>query len=244
MRFLSTYPEPQEVCDALLSGAFMSFGAQSVNIILTTPHATYKVVGATGISLPIVPRYQEFSALLNTAVKHAVHEAEIITTSLLGQITAYPALEIDRPIWEELANATGDLGLEIVPIVSNGMAIGAFTLFRDPSIALSRADYSMLSGIGHLLGIWATHPLTESNLETNIALPSNEIAFMLNDRQLQVLELVELGRSNAAIGVILGYSQSTVKQDLQRAMRVLRASDRTEAAQRARDLGLHSVQND
>jgi len=243
LRFLSTYPEPQEVCDALMAGPLANFMAKSVNMVLKTANDTFKTVAATGMAAPLVPRYQEFSCSLSTPVSHAVREAEIVSTTMLGQFERYTDLVIDRLIWEEVAKTTGDLMIETVPIVSNGTVLGAYVVFHESELTLSRTDFSMLGGIGHLLGVWATHPLTETNLEANLPVFSDELAFMLNERQLQVLELVELGRSNSAIGVILGYSQSTVKQDLHRAMRVLRANDRIEAAQRARDLGLHGTQN-
>ncbi|CAB4892993.1 MAG: hypothetical protein F2923_00485 [Actinobacteria bacterium] len=243
LRFLSTYPEPQEVCDVLMAGPLSSILAQSVNMVLKTTNDTFKTVAATGMAAPLVPRYQEFSCSLSTPVSHAVREAEIVSTRMLDQFDRYTDLEIDRSMWEEVSRVTGDLMIETVPIVSNGTVLGVYVVFHDPELVLSRADFSMLSGIGHLLGVWATHPLTETNLDASLPAFSDELAFMLNERQLQVLELVELGRSNSAIGVILGYSQSTVKQDLQRAMRVLRASDRIEAAQRARELGLQGTQN-
>jgi DNA-binding NarL/FixJ family response regulator len=41
----------------------------------------------------------------------------------------------------------------------------------------------------------------------------------------------------------LGYSQSTVKQELQKAMKVLRVSERQEAATRAKELGFATPPN-
>jgi len=65
-----------------------------------------------------------------------------------------------------------------------------------------------------------------------------DIALNLDGRQLEILRLVEQGRSNASIAFTLGYSESTVKQDLQRAMKVLRTKDRLDAAIQARSLGM------
>jgi DNA-binding CsgD family transcriptional regulator len=242
LRFLSTYPDPQEVCDALLLGPLASFGAQSVNIFLTTSRNTFKIVGANGMTAPLVPRYQELSCSIHNGISQTVLGAETVTTTMVTQFEIYPDLAIDRHLWEDTAKITGDLRIDLMPIVSNGKVIGVYTMFCSPEHKLARADYSFLEGLGHLLGVWATHPFTDTDLEASLSIDTDEFAFMLNERQLQILELVEQGRSNAAIGVILGFSQSTVKQDLQRAMRVLRATDRTEAAARAREFGLQRVQ--
>jgi len=53
-----------------------------------------------------------------------------------------------------------------------------------------------------------------------------------------ILRLVELGKSNASIAMALGYSASTVKAEMQKALRALKVNDRVAAAKRARDLGL------
>ena len=241
MRFLSTYPDPQEVCEALLSGPLAHFDAKSVNMFLTTPTNTYKIVGTTGITAPLVPRYMEMSRALHTPLNEAVLEGEIVTTSILKQLDDYPSLAIDRTIWEDVANTAGDLRIDTIPIVSNGKSIGAYDMFAE-GVEPSRKDYAFLSSLGHLLGVWATHPYTENSLESEFTLNSDEVSFILNERQLHILELVEQGRSNSAIALILGYSQSTVKQELQRAMRVLRTNERSEAAKRARELGLHPAE--
>ena len=241
MRFLSTYPDPQEVCESLISGPLAHFDAKSVNMFLTTEENTFKIVGTTGITAPLVPRYIEMPRTLNTPLSNAVLEGEIVTTSILKQLDDYPSLALDRAIWEDVAKTSGNLQIDTIPIVSNGRSIGAFDMFSEAT-AVSRKDYAFLSALGHMLGIWATHPFTESGLEANFAPNANDVSFNLNERQLNILELVEQGRSNSAIAVILGYSQSTVKQELQRAMRVLRTNERSEAAKRARELGLHPAE--
>jgi DNA-binding NarL/FixJ family response regulator len=65
----------------------------------------------------------------------------------------------------------------------------------------------------------------------------------VTERQKQILRLVEVGKSNTGIALALGYSVSTIKQELQRVMRAMGVSDRTEAAARARSLGLLTDQD-
>lgn len=242
MRFMSTFPDPQEICEALLAGPLANFQAKSVNMFLKTQNNTFKIAGTTGITAPLVPRYTEFSGALVTPVQVCVSESEIVTTTMLRQLDEYPSLGVDRDMWERVINVEGDLRVDTIPIISNGKAIGAFDMFSDGPEP-SRKDYTFLEALGHLLGVWATHPLTDNGLDSHFTPNSDEFAFMLNERQLQILELVDAGRSNAAIATILGYSQSTVKQELQRSMRVLRTNERQEAARLARELGLLISEN-
>ncbi len=240
MRFISSYPDPQEVCEVLLDGPLAVFSAKSVNMFFKTQHETFRIAGTTGITAPLVPRYAEFSSALVTPVREAITDCEIITTTMLKQLDDYPSLGVDRTLWEEVAQVEGDLRIDTIPIVSNGKAIGAFDMFCDGDEP-TRKDYAYVGALGYFLGVWATHPFTDDGSDPQLFTDPTEVSFMLNQRQLRILELVEQGRSNSAIAVILGYSQSTVKQELQRSMRVLRTNERSEAAKRARELGLHSA---
>lgn len=69
------------------------------------------------------------------------------------------------------------------------------------------------------------------------ALGSHE-SQMLTARQLEVLQLVNRGLSNAAIGACLGVTERTVKAHLQSVFEQLRVHSRVQALIRARELGL------
>jgi RNA polymerase sigma factor (sigma-70 family) len=57
----------------------------------------------------------------------------------------------------------------------------------------------------------------------------------LSARQREILELVVEGRSNAEIAKSLYLSESTIKQHLRAAYKLLEVSNRTEAAKLIRD---------
>jgi DNA-binding NarL/FixJ family response regulator len=60
----------------------------------------------------------------------------------------------------------------------------------------------------------------------------------VTERQLQVLRLAANGKTNHAIGRALGISEEAVKTHMQKMLRKLRASDRTQAVAVALRLGL------
>ena len=67
---------------------------------------------------------------------------------------------------------------------------------------------------------------------------SQPLADPLTERELAVLRLLAAGRSNKEIGTELGITEGTVKNHLTNVLEKLGALDRTQAALRARELGL------
>jgi len=64
------------------------------------------------------------------------------------------------------------------------------------------------------------------------------LADPLSDRELDVLRLLAAGRSNKEIGSDLGITEGTVKNHMTNVLAKLDALDRTQAALKARELGL------
>jgi len=63
-------------------------------------------------------------------------------------------------------------------------------------------------------------------------------------RQLEILQLLNAGESNIAVSERLGFSQSTVEQELQRITKRLRERNRSEAVARAIEFNLMSHQGE
>ena len=150
-----------------------------------------------------------------------------------------PALAIDRHIWDPFLDRVGRRDAVCVPITSGGRPVGAIALLCTPRTSWGPADLAILEAVGAALGLWATHPGSgvTTALAPGAAEPDGNV-LKLTDRQIAILRLAEDGASNSAIAAALGYSISTVKQEIQRVLRTLRAVDRAAAAERARGLGL------
>ena len=63
----------------------------------------------------------------------------------------------------------------------------------------------------------------------------------LTSRQLRVLELMSLGKTNIAIAEIIGYSESTVRQETMAIYRILGVHDRNDACKVAYELGIIKI---
>jgi LuxR family maltose regulon positive regulatory protein len=78
----------------------------------------------------------------------------------------------------------------------------------------------------------------EDKLQSKIANPNPKIIEPLSDRELEVLQLIAEGHSNAEISRRLYLALSTVKGHNLRIFNKLQAQNRTEAVARARELHL------
>ena len=106
------------------------------------------------------------------------------------------------------------------PIVSRGKLVGAVGCTRDRSMsAFDSQNLTDLSGICLHLSIWVT--------TARSAAPVFQID-KLTPRELQIVELVALGRTNAEIGQELWITENSVKQALKRMFRKLEVSSRAE----------------
>jgi DNA-binding CsgD family transcriptional regulator len=117
-----------------------------------------------------------------------------------------------------------------LPVTSRGASIGAVGVTCGAERTWTPRDVALLEGVSGALGLWLT--LHDDPL------PRESEGVALTPRQARILSLVLQSRTTTAIATSLGYSPSTVKQDVHNAIRLLGATSRTEAAQRALELGL------
>jgi DNA-binding CsgD family transcriptional regulator len=116
------------------------------------------------------------------------------------------------------------------PVIDRGQLVGAVGCTRDKSMsAFDTQDLADLSAICLHLSVWAA-----TVRFTQIATPKKEVQQpplnpnCLTLRELQVAELVALGRTNAEIGNALWITENSVKQALKRMFRKLEVSSRAE----------------
>lgn len=116
------------------------------------------------------------------------------------------------------------------PIIDRGQLVGVVGCTRDKSMsAFDTQNLADLSAICLHLSVWAA-----TVRFTQIATPKKEIQQQslspncLTLRELQVAELVALGRTNAEIGNALWITENSVKQALKRMFRKLEVSSRAE----------------
>ena len=237
LRFLSTHPAPNDVAHALVRGPLARYAARTSALWIAHADRELRLIGASGLTASARARYSIIPLTLDMpltlAFRQGVTEAQPVAT-LIG---IYPALSFYADyVLDDGPGATTTVFVH-VPIRSAGRSIGVWGFRANDDRPLDERDTSFIDGIAAALGMWLSHPATQV-VEAPWADEVDEVPLALSPRQAAILRLVLEGLANPAIAERLRFSQSTVKHELQRAMRSMRAGDRTVAAERAWELGL------
>ncbi len=134
--------------------------------------------------------------------------------------------------------------LKSVALYGLALAAGAFVLqwlqYKYVARAFAPEIYIALIALGFTgLGIWAGIRLTPKTIAGPFE--RNEAAIKslgLTEREVKVLELLAAGAANKEIARALDISPNTVKTHIANLFQKLEAQRRTQAIQKARELGL------
>jgi DNA-binding CsgD family transcriptional regulator len=136
----------------------------------------------------------------------------------------HEALVTSPKVWNMICPRPDHWHVMAGPIVVQSQLIGAVGCTREKSAsAFNSQDLADLSGICLHLSLWSANRKV-SHPSPNISPKTKP----LTARELQIFELVALGRTNAEIGRELWITENSVKQALKRMFRKLEVSSRTE----------------
>lgn len=241
IRFMSHGPDAQSAVEALLHGPFAHFGAVACHIYRYEEPNQLVLLGGSGLEEDVMARCQSASLEFRTPLSDAFFDVEIQLMSFSVMLDRYETIRIaDEPLWRDYIASHGNQMLLCAPIVMNGIAVGAYSVFLPDDYALNTTDLAIYTSIGSLLGLWMTHKDHVRTLRRMDFQFVEELPVQLTDRQTVILSLIDEGRSVSSITRVLGYSPSTIRQELQRAMKILRVTDRAEAVSKAKELGMLS----
>lgn len=235
VRYLSAFPPASRVTEAALRGPLSHVGGRTLFLWQVRDGGLLTAVGAYGHTAEEIGRYAQVPLDVDGLSARAVNSRTTVVEDL-----ARPDLSalsrLDGTMLQGLVTRTSSRFAVNVPVFHAGEVVGAYGLSADETWDPDGAAPAILDAVASALAIWMTHPRAEvSRAEVSA---SHEWSLAFTARQQDVLRLVDTGLSTPAIAATLGVSESSVKADLQRAMRALRTSDRREASRRARTLGL------
>lgn len=234
LRFLNALPSPNAVARALQLGPLAPFDMGTVGIVRLTGDSL-EVLGTHGYTQEEIDRYFRIPLGVSTPFTRAVEKGEVLIDDMDSLLDTFEALRMDAQMWQQIEDRVGGSQAVSAPIVLQGIVIGAFGGITRSKRTWTSLDFALFDGLSAALGLWMTNPLTDLPRPDRLVNRSDD-SIHLTERQKRILLLVEAGRSNTSIAQVLGYSVSTIKQELQRAMRATRTHDRLQAAQRAREL--------
>jgi DNA-binding CsgD family transcriptional regulator len=208
-----------DICIFLLNNIFIDHEFSCVLISQVSKSGLIDVVGSFGL-----PETQ----------KSALNGVSPISDHPLSQVLREnkPLLVKKFPNWPK--NFTLKNASEIdemyrtffcLPIAGNNSLFGTLTLFSTDILRISKQEMEFYSIIANM-SILRFASQQNSRVLTDTT--SNHSNSILNVRETSIIELIKLGKTNAEIAKVLGYSESTIRQDTIKIYRKLGIAGRQE----------------
>jgi DNA-binding CsgD family transcriptional regulator len=161
-------------------------------------------------------------------------------------INALPDWGDDYPLLKPYPYTTGAKSFICFPINRSGTPVAALGIFSKDVITPNSEIASFLEAVGSVLSM---HMSLQSSMEQNSleikevhSQSSTEIATTdLTERQLVILRLMGEDRTNHVISELLGYSESTIRQETMKIFTLLHCDGRQEAKQIYKDQFMNSA---
>jgi DNA-binding CsgD family transcriptional regulator len=237
LRFLSMFPPADGLLSAAAGGPLAPFHLRTAQIWVMHENALVSIA-AIGHTPDAAERYSVLPPEIDTQLWRAVRSNQVMITGESDRDDSAFAT-VDEAYWTSVLRRLEVVSVVRAPIAWQGEVVGILGLMAGRAWPRGDASDGILSAVTSALGLWITNPLShaqERAAATYASRGARSLAF--TTRQRDVLRMVEDGMANAAIASALQVSESSVKQDLQRAMQALSTSDRHAAATSARALGL------
>lgn len=148
-------------------------------------------------------------------------------------INTLPDFGDEYPLLKAYPYTTGAKSFICFPIEKSDTPVVALGVFCRKVIHPNAELESFLRAVGSVLSLYMSQP--EPVLDkSRKALIENQYAHSkikgLTERQLVILRLISESRTNVVISELIGYSESTIRQETVRIFSILECKDRYEAA--------------
>ncbi|PMB48348.1 helix-turn-helix transcriptional regulator [Fischerella thermalis CCMEE 5201] len=174
--------------------------------------------------LPLADRNLQKTLQIGLSIEHN----PVVRYLVEHHAPVHEALVASPKVWKMICPRPDHWHVMAGPIVSSGQLIGVVGCTREQSMpAFDSQNLADLSAVCLHLSVWAAtvrsqyQPFKTDSLRE---VPKNR----LTPRELEIAELVALGRTNAEIGNELWITENSVKQALKRMFRKLEVSSRTQ----------------
>ena len=166
--------------------------------------------------LPLLGRSLQKTLKIGLSIEHN----PVLRYLVERHAPVHEALVASPKVWAMICPRPDHRHVMAGPIVSSGQLIGVVGCTREQSmLAFDTQNLVDLSAICLHLSVWASTVRSQhQSFKTDCLTP----------RELQIAELVALGRTNAEIGTELWITENSVKQALKRMFRKLDVSSRAE----------------
>ena len=241
MRLVTTRPDPSSLAHALGRGPLAIYKAFTSTIYAADAAEEHlELLGLWGFGFAASP-YSRLPLDLDFPLTRAYLTGQTIFVAGASVERDYPLMGAARDaVLREVRMDSDGVTIVAMPLQYQGISIGACSWWCLHDRPWTWNDYTYVDGVAATLSMWLQLRRYEHSLDA-AGLGSTRLETrprLLTERQKAVLTLIRDGKSNAAIAASLGYSISTVKNDVQALFTVLGATRRKELVRKALDAGL------
>jgi len=151
-------------------------------------------------------------------------------------INTLPIWPNEYPILAASPYNTNEKSFICIPIEKHGTPVAALGVFSSLKLNPDQEIEAFLRAISNILGMYIyRNEVAMSGIENVDDVQSTEKTqtkdLPLTERQEVILRMMSEGRTNSAIGRLMGYSESTIKQETMKIFTKLGCNDRDQASQ-------------
>ncbi len=220
----------EEVLAHVVLRALAPLQATSAFISILDNQNSIVTVGKFGISSEVTESYDnKFTLIDRIPITDALRQRKIVVVNTL------PAWPTDYPLLSEIPYLTEEVSMVSFPIERCGTPIAVGSVFFSSKIFMNEETIDLIESIANLLALYLFSPGFLHGVKTE--LPSTHVAKHLTERGLPlsqrqglILRMISEGRTNLAIGEMLKYAESTIRQESIKIFSNLGCDGRVEAS--------------
>ncbi|MBE9060984.1 LuxR C-terminal-related transcriptional regulator [cf. Phormidesmis sp. LEGE 11477] len=223
---IATAPTEEVLRYRFMDIASDCFGVQRWGIYLLNEQNKLKSVDAKGVSDTFIERYQQYGASVDPVLRYVRHY----------HAPAHEAIVLPQGGWKQselykrCCSTHNHEHIMTGPIVGKGRLVGTVNFAR-----IGNAPSFGRSDLAALGAVCAHFSARLAEVRSLSATAQNILLQRLTPREVEIVDLVAKGLTNAAIGKELWITQNSVKQALKRMFKKLGVSARTEMVAKLRE---------
>lgn len=246
LRLLTNRPDASSLTQALVRGPLSAYDAFMATVYAPDEsREALDLIGQWGFG-PSLQTYARIPLDVDFPVVRAFLTGEAIVSPVASQRRSTLADTAVRAVLADADRPPDGVTVIAMPLQYDGIVIGAsawLCTFKGP---WTWNDHAYIDSTAAMVALWLRLRYYEAALSAAGITGARRASrpHMLTERQREVLGLIRAGKSNAAIAAALGYSISTVKNDVQALFTVFGASKRKELVRQAEAAGFFTEASD
>jgi len=206
-----------EICEFVVTETLSHLEVQGMFLTEITSRNTARARASFGIDQTNFPEWQEFPVEWKLPVTDALSEKRLVW------VTSLPEWPDEYPLVAQVTFPFPARTHIVTPVLRFNNSVGCFGIFSKLELTPDEETELLLQTIGHLISLHIYRKERERAKKESPNVTS------LTDRQIEILMNIAEKKTNIEIADIMGYSESTIRQETIRIFDKLQLSGRNEA---------------